>query len=463
VKGWYLKRSGIRAGPFSAAEIESLFVQGKILPGDRIRQSGSREWIDAQAFATPEQTDLPPDPSFAVPGAGREPAERSPLQANAVLFPGESLPDSVDSARESALAVGRGHGILHARSREFFDAVVRLAIVAAVGLLLWQIDYHEIVGLPTLRELAITTDARAPPLRHDDLVVDLGSGQGLKGRFNNLDWQWLHSHPTSRLVAADVDHDGVSDMVVDFGEGRGIWLRLANGSWSKLHDQTAHWLRRIDLNHNCRDDLVVDFGKQHGVWARLDDGRWEQLLLSTSREAIVADLDRNGQDDLMIDFGAPHGIWVYMNATSWLQIHGESGLAMAVGDLDHDGRDDLIVDFGPKFGIWIRTADSKWKQLHAASGKSLAVLDINDSGRDDLVVDFGPPHGIWAFFDNARWTQLHGGSAGQIVTADLEGNGHSDLIVDFGKDGIWRYANGSAWHRLGPGGRRMMAGEFDGR
>lgn len=92
MKGWYLKRSGIRAGPFSGAEVESLFDQRKILPGDQIRQSGSREWLPAQRFANPERTDTPADPPLADRESERQAVAGTPQQQDGVPADEEGRP-----------------------------------------------------------------------------------------------------------------------------------------------------------------------------------------------------------------------------------------------------------------------------------------------------------------------------------------------------------------------------------
>ena len=122
--------------------------------------------------------------------------------------------------------------------------MVTLGTVSIVVALLWQIDYHEIFGLPTMQEFATGIGTRTaeppPPRQHDDLVIDYGPGQGIKAWFDNRNWEALHALPSANLLAADIDHDGVRDMVIDFGPGQGIWVRLRNGTWKKLHDQSAH-------------------------------------------------------------------------------------------------------------------------------------------------------------------------------------------------------------------------------
>ncbi|MGB7988832.1 MAG: hypothetical protein WCF44_05515 [Candidatus Methylophosphatis roskildensis] len=466
MKGWYLKRGGIKAGPFSATEIEILFEQRKIRPGDQIRQSGSREWILAEQFANPESTDAPVESPLAVGEAACQPVAGTP-QRDTVRADDESRPAPVELPPEPSQAPARLSVRLSKYRRLIADGMVTLGIVSVVALLLWQIDYDEIFGLPTMEELAVgiglRTSGPAPAAMRDDLVIDFGAGQGIKGWFNNGSWAALHALPSVNLVGADIDHDGVDDMVIDFGPEHGIWVRPRSGTWRKLHDRSTARMVRIDLNHNGHDDLVVDFGKDFGSWAYLDDARWQSVHGTTAGAAIAADLDNNGQDDLVVDFGPPHGIWAYMNDSKWLPIHGESTSGMLRADLDTNGRDDLVVDFGPKSGIWVLNDDSKWTPLHGQSASGMTAVDIDHNGQDDLVIDFGPSHGIWIWLNNTAWKQLHGVSARQIVAADLDGNRKADLVVDFGSSGIWCYMNGSDWYPLGAGGVRMLAGEFDGR
>ena len=71
----------------------------------------------------------------------------------------------------------------------------------------------------------------------DDVIVDFGTGVGIRVWMNNSSWVQLHDLPSdSGMVTGDIDNSGQDDVVIDFGTGLGTWIWMNNSSWKKLHD-----------------------------------------------------------------------------------------------------------------------------------------------------------------------------------------------------------------------------------
>ena len=54
-------------------------------------------------------------------------------------------------------------------------------------------------------------------------------GYGIWAYKNGTTWSQIHPAAVTRLVAGDLDGNGVSDLVIDFGAAYGVWT-LKNGT-----------------------------------------------------------------------------------------------------------------------------------------------------------------------------------------------------------------------------------------
>jgi hypothetical protein len=282
-----------------------------------------------------------------------------------------------------------------------------------------------------------------------DLVIDFGDQYGVWVRYNNADWQQLHSLSPESMTLADMDDSGIDDIIFDFGDQYGIWIYSNNTDWQHLHSISPKSVASSDLDNNGQEDVVMDFGDEYGIWVYQNNSSWWQLHSVSAKSIVSADLNNYEGEELVVDFGPEYGIWIWADNSGWSQLHNISAESIVSSDIDGNGQDNLVIDFGAGYGIWVFGNDNEWSQLHTVSSKTIISAALDDNGQEDLVIDFGDEYGIWIYANNSTWTQLHTVSACGITASDIDGNGQDDLVIDFGAEyGIWIYNNNSNWTQL---------------
>jgi hypothetical protein len=281
----------------------------------------------------------------------------------------------------------------------------------------------------------------------DDVIIDFGSSEGLRGFYNNATWETIHTLDPEVITTGNVDGDleGRDDVIIDFGASVGIWVLYNDSSWGKIHNASPEIMAtgNIDGDAGGRDDIIFDLS-------------WEKIH-SASPEIIATgniDGDAGGRDDIIFDFGPSAGVWVLYNDSSWEKIHNVSPEIIATGNIDGDagGRDDIIFDFGSSAGVWVLYNDSSWGKIHNASPEIITTgnIDGDAGGRDDIIFDFGLSTGVWVINDSS-WGKIHNASPEIIATGNIDGDagGKDDVIIDFGPSaGVWVMYNDSSWSNI---------------
>ena len=162
-------------------------------------------------------------------------------------------------------------------------------------------------------------------------------------------------------TVGDIDGDGQDDVIIDYGTGDGIRIRMNNDTEVELHPLLPEAVTIGDMDGNGQDDVIVDFGVPYGVSVLMNNNTWRTLHSISPKIITTGDMDGNGLDEVIMDFGGPWGIHVLMNNSSWVKLHSLSPEAITTGDMDGNGQDEVIIDFGNPYGIHILMNNSTWK------------------------------------------------------------------------------------------------------
>lgn len=120
----------------------------------------------------------------------------------------------------------------------------------------------------------------------DDVVLNL-RGQGLWVRYNNTTTIRLHPFNGAGIAVGNIDGDigNRHDLIVNF-PGHGVYVLLNGTTWERLHPLAAPRLIATDLDANGIDDLVLNFSG-YGLWAYMN-GSWWTRLHPADVESITA-------------------------------------------------------------------------------------------------------------------------------------------------------------------------------
>jgi hypothetical protein len=69
----------------------------------------------------------------------------------------------------------------------------------------------------------------------------------------------------------------MTDLVVDLGTSQGLWTFRNNSLWLPFHAASAEQILLADRDGSGKDEIVVDFGSVFGVWEYANDAAWRQL------------------------------------------------------------------------------------------------------------------------------------------------------------------------------------------
>lgn len=279
-----------------------------------------------------------------------------------------------------------------------------------------------------------------------DLVVDLGSPNGLWRFGTSAGWSRLHPLTPDAMTSADLDGNGQDDMVFDFGPTFRVWAWMNHSTWMALPvsvfadpmDMTSG-----DVDGDGRDEVISRLVGGGVLVFGLN--RQEVLYSMTASRIVVGNLDGSGGEEVVANVPGSgvellrHGIWS--------RLHPLQATQLLVADLDGSGEDDLLLNFVGN-GLWIYRNDSTWRHLHSLDVRSMAGGDLNGDGRADLLLDFGAPYGLWTYVNDSFWVALHNFSPENMTVGDLDGGGRSDVAVDFGAFGLWLLRDFSVWQPL---------------
>jgi hypothetical protein len=275
---------------------------------------------------------------------------------------------------------------------------------------------------------------------------------------------------TVGVLAADIDHDGLSDAVLveaDGSVGSIVYYR-GNGHGGFAAPITTNvtipieWMRAGDVNGDGNLDLVVSDYYSNETVVLLGDGHghFRQLKPRSPLEYVeplaLVDLNGDGKLDLLgTASGYPGSISIFLGngdgtftldpAAQIDNVFDASNIAVA--DFNGDGILDLGVAaaFGNNDGevqIYLGNGDGTFRAgaLYTTTANSIATADVNGDGKPDLIaVDFNS--GLCVLLGNGDGTFTPGSCIaaslfGSIQAGDFIGNGKLDIAVQNSDDEI---------------------------
>jgi RHS repeat-associated protein len=138
---------------------------------------------------------------------------------------------------------------------------------------------------------------------------------------NNTTGAWTQlASPATKIVAGDLDGDGIADLIGIWPSQGGVWVRYsATGTWAYL-SSTADWIATGDMNGDGRAELLGTWTGQGVYWRNNTTGIWT-LLASPATKIVAGDIDGDGIDDLIGTWAGQSGAWVqYSSTQNWEQI-----------------------------------------------------------------------------------------------------------------------------------------------
>lgn len=306
--------------------------------------------------------------------------------------------------------------------------------------------------------------AGAVPPGYDDLAVDFGPGIGLWGYFDHggaTSWRQLHSQSPQRMVAADVNRDGVAELIVSFA-GSGLWAYSDHHGWQQWSPYDVLDMAVGDLDGDGADDVAAVF--EAGLWVRYSDGRFDWLGPYRPVAMAIGHMSSVGGPGELVASFAGAGIWVYRNMAEWSRLTPVVATAIHLDDLDGNLQDDVLFQFEGTSGAWVFYDNAGWASLHPYRGTRYLTGNIDDDAqaRADVVVDFAGA-GLWTFTNNSGWSLLHPFSAGALALGRFGGDAGPQIAVSFPAAGLWIYTPGTSWipiHTLTP--RTIVSGQING-
>jgi hypothetical protein len=247
------------------------------------------------------------------------------------------------------------------------------------------------------------------------------------------------------LLAASLQHLGISNSVVTAGDGYVVNEFFADGEWWSVNAELGvafrgRWDQVVDVA-NQPEGYIFDMASMQAgsPTFAVDASQVQRDFIIETGAGLLFDFDRSSGADWLAGTPSPGST----GPSSW-GYASEPGYGWIIGDFNDDGRDDLL-------GRWAGTdtrislsngagfaAGASWSPAGAGS-EGWYVGDFNGDGKDDLFALVPGVSGARMllstgseFVGGGSWTPAGSGSQRWYV-ADFNGDG---------KDDILRYVNG---------------------
>jgi len=143
----------------------------------------------------------------------------------------------------------------------------------------------------------------------------------------------------------------------DFGAAYGLWVWTQAGGWQQWNSADPDKLLAVDIDNDGVEELVVSF-PGYGLYYDNGSGAWPQIN-TVIPEAMI----RQG-NGIAVDFGATYGLWTWSQAGGWVQRNTVDPGQMTVTDIDNDSVEELVVSF-IGFGLYYFDETIGWQLLNA--------------------------------------------------------------------------------------------------
>ena len=295
------------------------------------------------------------------------------------------------------------------------------------------------------------------------------------------------------LVAADLNHDGLTDLAVTNSDGHGVSLLMgrAAGGFARTDMSGPRRPRGItsaDINKDGKTDLIVTGWDSNSVQVLFGDGSGgfvsgpAVIGHATHPQGVAAaDFNRDGHIDLVVGYDSSGGLAVLTGDGgrnfAVRSISGQPNLnVVATGDFNRDGR----VDVAAASTSWSRVAVylngaaglrfSAWYAV-GASPRGLIVADVNHDGILDLATANRGSSTVSVLLGEAaapgRFAPAHDFAAGvgsrALAAADFDRDGRLDLASgNEYASAVTVLSNETAFSRAGYAFERLSIGESSG-
>ncbi len=303
----------------------------------------------------------------------------------------------------------------------------------------------------------------AEPAFDDSMDVFLGNGDGTFGAATTYPIGLV----ADRMVAADLNADGLSDMVAISIDGGQVSVVLNNGdgtfSSAQLYSVGDPFLSDIttgDVTGDGHPDLVATKGAGLVILPNNGDGTFGTPVTYPSSigpgSVTVGDLNGDGVDDVaatVFKKPASSGVAVWLSRADGtlhgphLYSAGPFPGSVVIARLDGDTHPDVaLLDGVGDVDVLINQGGGNLGTpvpypVGASSPISLVATDLNHDGANDLVVA-GQSGTVSILAGNGDGTFGSGVSFGggaspwEIVVADLNGDRRQDVVVGDGNTGF---------------------------
>jgi len=255
----------------------------------------------------------------------------------------------------------------------------------------------------------------------------------------------------SRVVAADLNDDGLPDFVVSQQQNRvAVLVNRGDTTFSfreYLTPRTPPTVEVGDLNNDGAPDIVASSSSTAVVFYNNGNGlflnRRDLPAGGSPQDAVIADLNRDGVQDVAIANGSDSDVTFLINTGAAfdrfdMQVPNPGFIEAA--DLDNNGWTDMVVTTGTgALNVFWNSAlgfeqASPISSDPAVSPSSLEVADIDGNGFIDVAVSSASSEvgGVYLNQGNREFVRedvFVAGRSFDIQLGDLDGNGTIDLAA----------------------------------
>jgi hypothetical protein len=303
-------------------------------------------------------------------------------------------------------------------------------------------------------------------------VVYLGNGDGTFGAGITVSSGGTNQNVVARVLAADVNNDGIADLILNTDAGVSVLLGNGNGTFRVAINSpgTVEAMAAADFNEDGNVDLAVTNG--FNLTIMLGNGAGTFAITSSYSTAdenvntiAIADYNRDGFEDVALANGQiflGNGNGTLRPPSTFPTSPGAAVVAAA--DINGDGIPDLLTvsrnmcflsDFGTT-GVSLGNGDGTFQPVTVydsggyCDSAFIAIGDLNNDDAPEIVVSAGAELSV--LINRGKGTfptailDISGGSGG-IAVDDFNRDGNADVVL----------ADGSVYLGNGNGGLRFRA------
>ena len=316
------------------------------------------------------------------------------------------------------------------------------------------------------------------------VIVCLGNGNGTFATAVNFSTGGSNQNVVPRVLAADVNNDGLVDLILDTDNGISVLLGNGNGAFQPARSSpaSAQYMAVADFNNDGRLDVAVTdgygtlsilLGQGNGTFSA--GNTYPLSSFHNFNSIAIADFNQ----DRNLDLAMPNGQIFLGNGDGSFRLTrnfetGPQATIVEAVDLNGDGIADLVTvssggdcgfaDLG-NTGVALGNGDGTFEPVRVFDSGGCfypifaAYADLNGDGAEDLVMLAGGNgiggNEVSVLINRGNGTfptaelNISGGS-GSVAVDDFNRDGNSDLVL----------GDGSVYLGKGDGSLRFLASAF---